>query len=147
MTNTYREMLVEVSELFKYIPEELVNKIPKQLIIFIDNNKSAYYKYTYDTSIPFAKHTFKRETLAFLGFLNLNYWTEDKKSKEELETLFQLNNDSIEPTKKYKENLFDRKNSSNDINSSISENLPAEVRTDSLINKIINSIKKFFTKR
>lgn len=144
MTNTYREMLVEVSEIFKYLPEDLLNKLPKQLLSFIDSNKSSYYKYTYDTKIPFNKHTFKRETLVFLGYLSLNYWTEDKKSKDKLECLFKLNNDLYIPQPKYKKDLFDNKKHTETHIEQSSKSLPVVIKKETFIQKIINLIKNCF---
>lgn len=148
MITNKKKSYVEILEILKYMDEIYVDKIPKKIIEFFEENKANNYNFKYDSTIELDKQNLNDNTLALLAMLNLNYWCESEEHKRELiakynynEKIYQeklrekYNSDNIFK-KKYEQNKNEEKNIEN-------ENTLVEYK-ESFFRKIINKIKSTF---
>lgn len=131
----------EVSEILKYIDNELVNKIPKEIINVIENEKDKEYNATINPNIPLEEQNLLPETISILAMLKLDYWCESKEEKDELLSI--LNKNELEFSEKNREKydierIFEKRKKNTEI--AIIPN------KESYFKKILNMIKKLFRK-
>ncbi len=82
MNKTYQNAFTEVYEILNYLEEESYNKIPKEVIEAIRENRNLEYYYFIDESIPFAEQKMLPETKAILFNLYRDYLTtKERKNK------------------------------------------------------------------
>ena len=60
-----------------------VNKIPKKFMEKIKQERSNTYSPQYDNALPLNKQEIRKETLAILALLYINYWCKDENEKKE----------------------------------------------------------------
>lgn len=84
VSTEYSEAMVEVLDILKHTDDELVNKIPKKLIEFFEENKSKTYKCNLDHSVPVNKMKLQEKTKALISMLYISYLC-DKEEKEKIE--------------------------------------------------------------
>lgn len=85
MTEEYRRALTEVSEILAFIDTEYIKKIPVDVLIYIDNNKSDEYHFETDLNKSFNEQSLSKETLAFLGWLSVNFFCDSEEEKSTIE--------------------------------------------------------------
>lgn len=85
-----KESYSEVYEIINFLGDEYINKIPKKLYEFIENNRDKDYRPNFNkTNLEsLNEQSISRKAVAILAFLNLNYWVEDNYKKEKLENIF-----------------------------------------------------------
>ena len=71
-------MYAELSEILKMMEPKEVNKIPKKLLEVIEKEKSNTYIPNYSSKIELNSQNIKKETLAMLALLYINYWCEKR---------------------------------------------------------------------
>lgn len=111
MTKIYQQAFTEVYEILNYLEEENYNKIPKDIIKAIEENRDIEYEFFIDESIPFYEQDILEETKALLFNLYRDYLSSSKMrekiiqyQKEEINQLEKLKKD------KYRyEDLFNKK--------------------------------------
>ena len=82
MTDVYRNAFTEVDVIINYLNECDYNKIPKDIIDIIEENKNEDYEYYLDESIPFTEQKMMPETKAILFNFFRNYFsTKEQKEK------------------------------------------------------------------
>lgn len=69
----YAKMFSELYEIFNYLPEELLSKIPEELKENIINNRDKLYKYQYNSELKIYENQMMDETKDFIAGLYLNY--------------------------------------------------------------------------
>lgn len=118
MENIYHKAYVEVLEVFKYIPKEDLEKVPKDIIQTLENKKDMEYKYELNKNISFENQILMNETKAILANFFRDYWATpeqrnaiiEKERKEEWEeeqnkikidydAVFKRNTKSVPPKK------------------------------------------------
>lgn len=78
--NRYKMACTEILELFKYLPEEDYNKIPKSEIDFFEHNKEENYNFKFNENLSFEEQVILPETEAFIVRIYKNYFcTPEKK--------------------------------------------------------------------
>lgn len=82
--------LSEVDELFNYLDEEYLNKIPNNFRTFIKEHKNTTYIPSFNPDIPINEQKLHKETNIIISIIYLNYFC----NKEEKERL--LNADKAE---------------------------------------------------
>lgn len=141
-----QEIFSEIDAFLKIIDEDDRLKVPTKLRNLYKENKRLDYNPVYSRDIPIEKQEIKRETIAMIGLLHLNYWCKTEEEKEELRKIF------IENEKRYEQELYEKYNS-NDIfkNAKIEtiERMPKEEiymveYKEPFYIKIINFIKRLF---
>lgn len=82
MTNIYREALTEVNEILKYLSEDLLKKIPEEIIDNIKENMSTSYELKYDNTKGLNEQNLKQETRAILSVIYRDYICNEYMKKE-----------------------------------------------------------------
>lgn len=148
MTMNKKNSYVEILEILKYMDKIYVDKIPKELIKFFEENKANNYSFKFDSTVELDKQNLNDNTLALLAMLNLNYWCESEKHKKELISRYNDNEKKYQEKlhEKYNsDNLFKKKHQKNKIEEKNSENEVAIVEyKKSIFKKIINKIRGIF---
>lgn len=81
----YRNAFKEVHEILKNTDEELVEKIPKKFLTFIEENMNNEYECNIQSDVDIDKQNLLKETEAILALIYRNYWaTEEEKQEFEL---------------------------------------------------------------
>lgn len=122
MGKDYSDVYTEVYEIINHVEEKERNKIPKNVIDFIKENKNDNYNFKIDENKTFENQTLKRETLVFMALISLNYWCENDEEKEQLIKEFSENDKKREQELREKynpDNLFKKKNIENSTNQSM----------------------------
>ena len=109
----------EVDAFLDIIDEKYKNKIPIKLRNLFTENKDTNYNPVYHANIPIEKQNIKKETIAMLGLLHLNYWCETEDEKNELRNIF------LDNQKKYEEKI-NKKYNLDDLFKNVSENKSKE---------------------
>ena len=136
----YSKVFKELSEIFKYIPEEQMKKIPDEIIKRIEEKKDNEYNYEVMHIEDFQNQNMFKETRAILAVLYRDYWASEEERKEikEQERIEYINTDN-ELSNNNKEIFIknDKKIEKEAENAII-------VYKESFIRKIIKKIKSFF---
>lgn len=134
----------ELSEILKMMEPEEANKIPKKLLEVIEKEKSNTYIPNYDSKIELNSQSIKKETLAMLALLYINYWCEDENEKKEYLKLIEKNE------QKYQVELNKKTDITKFFESEKKERMQEQsltvVENKNLITRIIEKIKKLWKK-
>lgn len=145
-TEAYREVLVILDNM----EDEYKNKVPQELINFFKRNEAKEYVFKLDNSIPLTEQKIKEKTLSLLAILNLNYWCSTDERKE----LIKKYSDN---ERKFREEVdikyhvdellrkYDIKHKDIEEKATIDNKVAVKYK-ESLLQKLINKIKKIFTK-
>lgn len=137
----------EVYEILMYIPEEDVNKIPRNVIQKIEKDMDKNYEYEVKTGKDFDSCVMLPETEAILAYIFKNYWATDEQN--ELIKEYRKNQMLIKELKnrnKYNpDNIFENTSKNNEIKEEKiiednEEKALVEVK-ESFFKKIINYLK------
>ena len=104
LSNNRRQAYTEIVNFIELLDEYNRNKIPKKLMEFFKVEKDNNYTKVIDPKIPIKEQNLKKETLALIAMLNLQYWCEDEKEKQRLKKIY-ANNEI-----KYQEELRNKYN-------------------------------------
>ena len=102
-----RKIFSEIDAFLNIIEEEQKNKVPKKLREMYRKEKLSNYNPQYTLKKPIKEQNMKRETIAMVGLLHLNYWCNNEEEKEKLREIFKRNE------QKYQEELREKYNSDN----------------------------------
>lgn len=144
MTEVYREAFTEVNEILKYLSENLLRKIPKEIIDNIKENMSTSYELEYDNTKGLNEQNLKQETRAILSVIYRDYIC-DENIKQEIIQKDRKEWFELEKKKGYgNTNIFKKQNIQN---KDIEENKALQVvRKQNIIIKIIDKIKIMWRK-
>ena len=137
-------MYAELSEILKMMEPEEVNKIPKKLLEVIEKEKSNTYIPNYDSKIEINSQNIKKETLAMLALLYINYWCEDENEKKEYLKLIEENEQKYQVELNKKTDIT--KFFESEKKERIQEQSLTVVENKNLITRIIEKIKKLWKK-
>ena len=102
-----RQAYTEIDNFIELLDEYNKNKVPKQLRDFFKQEKDNSYVKNIDVDIPIKEQKLKKETLALIALLNLQYWCEDEEEKQRLKKVYTQNEI------KYQEDLREKFNPNN----------------------------------
>lgn len=140
----------EVDIILGQMEEEYVNKVPSELRKLFKEQKRKDYLPEIKADVPLAKQNLMRKTIAILAMLNLNYWCEDEKEKQDLIQMYAENDrkreDELE--EKYNpDNLFKKKDIEvEEITDSIESKELIEYKEENFFKKILRKIFSIFKK-
>lgn len=151
--DNYSKAYKEIVEILKYVPEESVNKIPKEMRDMFETEQLKTYDFQIDTEKTFEEQELLEETKAILANIFRDYWATDYQKAKIVE---KENQDRKECERKKREiynpnDIFKNRNTNNDnISQNIQEqlskeynkNLPTEVQKQNIFKKLLNFIKK-----
>lgn len=131
----------ELDEILSLMSSEYVDKIPLKFRDFLSREKDTNYIKKIDVNKPLEEQNLQRKTLVLLAVLRLNYWCENEEEKQEF--LKVLGDNQKEQIEKYStDRIFDSDNNNKQIkNDSI-----IVYQNKTFIEKVLEKIKKFFTK-
>lgn len=139
----YADLAAEMNILFRYIDDELVEKVPQKIVEFFQDIASPDYKSKIDPRFPLDEQELLPSTECMLTLLYRQYWCSEEE-REELDKLIveqaeleeqqgQATFDNLfQKIDSPDENLFVEENS----NSISSSGLPAIINKDFIIEKI-----------
>ena len=137
-----KEIYSEVYQVLNLLGNEYIDKLPKSLLNMLKEKRDINYNPQYIEDIPLNKQNIKKETLAILALLHLNYWCENEKEELELKQVLKNNED------KYQQEIRNKYNPENmfikNKREKIVENQVSLIEyKEPLFKKIISKIKKF----
>ena len=146
MENTgYGIAYSEVLEVLKYIPKEDYEKVPKELINAMRENKDNSCKYKYNIRKTFEEQEISEEAKAVLAVLFRDYWATEKQ-REKILAKEKYDNNKLEQEKKEKfnpDNIFKHE----ETHEEEKENTEiVEYKKENILQKIFNKIKSIFSK-
>lgn len=93
----YRNAFKEIYEILKNTDEELVAKIPKKFLSFIEENMNNEYECNIQSDVDIDKQNLLKETEAILALIYINYWA-TKEEKQEFALKDQTEKEAKEKT-------------------------------------------------
>lgn len=139
--------MAEVVYYLKGIRQEDINKIPKKLLQFLNENASKEYKCNFDYNKPLKELNLLDEARGIIGMICYNYWCVDEIQKEQY--INKLNKNEL----KYQEILHEKYNPDNLFKNKDEKIIEENVTTtemieykENLFKKLIVKIKRFFHK-
>ena len=110
MDTNYPKAYKEVVEILKNVPEEDVNKIPKDLLNMFNNKMDNEYEFEIDTSKEFEDLEIMEETKAIFANIYRDYWATPEQKARILATQANeiLKIEQIKKQKYNSDNLFEK---------------------------------------
>ena len=155
MEDNYSKAYKEIVEILKYVPEESVNKIPKEMRDMFEAAQLKTYNVQIDTEKTFEEQELLEETKAILANIFRDYWATDYQKARIIEKENQDREEwERQKREKYNPNdIFKNRNTTtkdNDISQDIQEqlneeynkNLPMEVQKQNIFQRLLSFIKK-----
>lgn len=143
------KMYSEVYQILEVLGDEYKNSIPEKLYNLIKANRLKDYKQKIYPNTPLTEQNINKKTTAFLCMLHYNYWCKDEDEINIIDEILEHNeNKKREEYFKYQDN-FNAQSINKKIrmteNTSGFNALTVE-RKNSWLSKIINQLKRFFSK-
>ena len=138
-----KEIYSEVYQVLNLLGNEYIDKLPKSLLNMLKEKRDINYNPQYIEDIPLNKQNIKKETLAIIALLHLNYWCENEKEKLELKQVLKNNEDMYQQDIRNKynpENMFIKNKREKIVENQVSM---IEYK-EPLFKKIISKIKSIF---
>lgn len=129
MEDNYSKAYKEIVEILKYVPEESVNKIPKEMRDMFEAEMDKNYSFEIDTAKPFEEQELLEETKAILANIFRDYWATDYQKARIVEKENQDREEwERQKREKYNPNdIFKNRNvNNNDITQNVQEKLNEE---------------------
>lgn len=77
----YEKRLVEVDEILNHLSYQYKNKIPKDILEVIKQNKDDSYHWTFNNKKKLYQQDIHRDTIAILSYINMEYLLNDEQKK------------------------------------------------------------------
>ena len=138
-----KEIYSEVYQVLNLLGNEYIDKLPNSLLKMLKEKRDINYNPQYIEDIPLNKQNIKKETLAIIALLHLNYWCENEKEKLELKQVLKNNEDMYQQDIRNKynpENMFIKNKREKIVENQVSM---IEYK-EPLFKKIISKIKSIF---
>lgn len=155
ITKEYQNAFTEVSTILSYIDEVEFNKIPKNVISVIEQNKNRDYEYEMNEEIDIFSQPMLPETKAILYNFFRDYWA----TPEQKQKIIKMQREERYKVEKNKrkdyvyEGFFKRNENSynnivkNDLNNNYNIISMQVIKKDNFIVKLFNKIKELFRKK
>ena len=142
----YPKAYVEVLEIINSLSAEEYSKIPEEEIEFFERNKDENYAFSFDETKSLNEQDFSSEAKAIIVLLFQKYFATEEENER-------INNLLDENEKRHQEELREKYNPDNLFKKEEivkeevkEEKLPAEIKKESFIQRVINIIKNLFSK-
>jgi len=143
----------QVIEILKYLPEDIVSKIPKYLIVSYESKKDLNFHFEFDPDQALENQNLFPETAEILADIYKNYWASEEEKKDLIigANLKEENiNNSVYDLMK-NSNIVANTYQNTTISSIVTEAqkpddslLPTTIKKENFFNKLINFLKKIF---
>ena len=143
MNRAYEEAFVEVDEILKMMPIDLLSKIPMKFRKMISENKAKDYKI--EINEPLEEEKLKEETVVILGLIYRDFLASpDEREELQLKDAEELKRIELEMQQQYDiDNVFKKRKKSLD------EGVPTDLivyKEQGFLKKLFNLIKVIFKK-
>jgi hypothetical protein len=148
MEDNFPKAYYEVLEILKYMPEESVNKIPKNLLETFEVNKDVNHNFKVDINRSFEEQDLLEETKDIFANIFRDYWATPYQ-KERIIAKQNYDRKVLEEEKRQKynlDNLFKKTNkedSQKEAENISNNNLPVEYK-ETFYQKFIGFLKRIF---
>lgn len=148
MEDNYSKAYKEVIEVLNFVPKESVDKIPQTMIDTFKAKMDNDYDFKVDINKSFEEQDLLDETKAIFANIFRDYWATPYQ-KERIEEKEKYDRQKMEEEKRENydtNNLFSNRKINNDeeeIQDSITNNLPMEIKKEKFYEKLIKFIKNF----
>lgn len=145
MKNDLYKAYAEVDEILSFMEDVYIDKIPKKLRELFKNERLEDYKPNIDPKISLDEQKLQKKTFSILAMLNLNYWCEDKKEKQDLIAIYAENDRKKEEELREKynpDNLFKKKETEQMREYLRIKKLEEEDKSNELIDEVYNKATK-----
>ncbi len=157
METTLNNAYAEVNQILDKLGRKYKNKVPRKLLKLFKEQQNLEYKKILEKTKKVENLQISRTALIIISILNLKYWEKDEEKKKQLKKQYLENEKKYQETIKLgRENGWLNINSANNVKEvlnderSIEKNnknsLIIERNKFSIIDKIKNFFKKFFSK-
>lgn len=146
MEDKYPKAYKEVIEILKFVPEEDLVKIPKEMIEMFNKKMDKKYSFTIDLEKEIEEQILLDETKAILANIFMDYWaTEQQRFEIKTKKMYEMQKLEGEKKQKYNPDALFIKEVPQ-VNKDINEKnkLPIELKKESFYKKIIKFFKKLF---
>ena len=147
MENELSKAYAEVDKVLTFMENKYVDKIPVKMREMFKSEKLEGYNPIINPKIPLDEQNLQKRTLAILAMLNLNYWCESEKEKQELISLYAENDRKREEELREKyspDNLFKKKD---DKIEEVQSTALIEYHEENFLKKIVRKIMEFFFRK
>ncbi len=141
----YSKAYTEILEIFKYFPEKLIKKIPKNTIKMYLDNRDRDYIFFFDVKKNFEEQEVSQLTKVLIANIFIKYWATDQEKKK-IEENDKKQLEIIENKKREKYNPNEIFNNNN-LNGKVEDNKSLIIDENisffkSILNKIKNIVRK-----
>lgn len=147
MEDNYAKAYKEIIEILKYVPEESVNKIPKEMRDMFEAEQLKTYDFQVDTEKPFEEQEILEETKAILANIFRDYWATDyqkqriiEKENQDREEWERQKREKYNPDDIFK-NRQQNINIQENLNENYNNNLPIEIQKQNIFQRLLGFIK------
>ena len=91
-----RQAYSEIDEFLGLLSIEQRDMIPKRIRELFCQEKDKEYFKEIDPTIPIKEQNLKKETLAIIAYLNLEYWCKDEEEKQRLREIYAKNEEKYQ---------------------------------------------------
>lgn len=148
MNEKTKRIYSEVYELLNLFGDEYINKVPTNLWNMLKEQRDDTYSPQYIKNIPLYKQNIRKETIAILALLHLNYWCKDEKEKLELKQILKNNEDKYQQQLRERynpDNIFKKDNPDKNTEEKIVQSNRAIILyKESMLRKIVKRIEDIF---
>lgn len=139
MDESYKQALAETSKVINFMNEDLVKKIPKDILSLIEVNKDKNYKVSILPDVPIYEQNIKKETKGILAVLYREYLCDENERKR-----LQKEEKEYFKSKYSVDKLFENRKKTKEIENN---NEIVVLKKENIIEKLIKTIRKFFYKK
>lgn len=136
----------EVLEILNNMDKKYVNKIPKKLIDYFNDNSSDNYIKHIDPNVDLKEQKLSKKTLDILALINLKYWTKSEEHRKRLLKQYSENEKNLQKERAKKYNTDDLFKNNNTKKFNNTNEVALIERKASLITRFINKIKSIIKK-
>lgn len=147
MKQETKEIYSELYQILTLLGEEYIEKLPHNLPKLLEEKRNLEYIPQYTGKIPFNQQQVRKETLAILALIHLNYWCEDDEEKQKLLQMLNKNEQSFQEELREQYNpdeIFKDRKRTGILQEQ--ENMALVLIKENWCKKIINKIKDIFKK-
>ena len=148
VSEKYRNAFSEVSIILEHLRKEDYDKISKETIDAIENNKNRDYEFFLKENVELKDQNLMPETRAILFNLFYDFYA-DEKQKSLIHDIWRAERrkDELEKQGKYDINVFKDNNSSNDKEEVQSDSVALTKKDCNIFIKILNKLKSIFKRK
>ncbi len=137
-----KETYSEVYAVLEMLGDNYIRMLPESLYDMIKEQKSNEYIPQYTEELPLERQCIRKETISIIALLHLNYWCKTDEEKEKLKAVFKENDNKCSMEMREKIANLHKEEKTEDKSITEKQNIMPDIYKESVLTKIINTIKK-----